>query len=339
VLDAAQAHVYKGMTLGQYLQEQGYSEAFRNNYVLPMCAAVWSVPNATVSTWTSSNVAWGKFAAKSAPKPWCKCLQDIADAFNAANPVYLFSSFAQQAQPCAARVSGLTPLCGPCFVAAAAVVCVQVLAFPVQMLVRFWVNHHLLDLVQRPCWRVVKGRSKTYVDKVLAGEQREVNTGSSSVRFMLPEAAMIRLQHDDQGAGRTTLSGKQSTVSQSAENYSSCKQLEAMLMSLVVNADVPAELPDVRTSTPISSLQRNSNGSVTLTTAAGKQESFDAVVLATHSDISLQILGQAATKEERAVLAAIPYNNNDVYLHTDVMMMPVDKKAWASWNFLVRAWA
>lgn len=38
-----------------------------------------------------------------------------------------------------------------------------------QMLVRFWVNHHLLDLVQRPCWRVVKGRSKSYVDKVLAG--------------------------------------------------------------------------------------------------------------------------------------------------------------------------
>lgn len=45
----------------------------------------------------------------------------------------------------------------------------QVLAFPVQMLIRFWLNHHLLDLVQRPCWRVVKGRSKTYVDRVLKG--------------------------------------------------------------------------------------------------------------------------------------------------------------------------
>lgn len=52
-------------------------------------------------------------------------------------------------------------------------VCVQVLAFPVRMLVRFWVNHHLLDLFQRPCWRVVKGRSKSYVDKVLAGEVQE----------------------------------------------------------------------------------------------------------------------------------------------------------------------
>ncbi len=45
----------------------------------------------------------------------------------------------------------------------------QVLAFPVGMLIRFWVNHHLLDLFQRPCWRVVRGRSKKYVDKVLQG--------------------------------------------------------------------------------------------------------------------------------------------------------------------------
>jgi len=37
------------------------------------------------------------------------------------------------------------------------------------MLVRFWVNHHLLDLTQRPIWRVVKDRSRTYVQKILAG--------------------------------------------------------------------------------------------------------------------------------------------------------------------------
>jgi predicted NAD/FAD-binding protein len=66
---------------------------------------------------------------------------------------------------------------------------VQVLAFPVQMLVRFWVNHHLLDLVQRPCWRVVKGRSKTYVDKVLSGEALGVTEGiaASSITFRLQE--------------------------------------------------------------------------------------------------------------------------------------------------------
>lgn len=45
----------------------------------------------------------------------------------------------------------------------------QVLAFPVAMLVRFWVNHHLLDVLQRPVWRVVKGRSRTYVERILSG--------------------------------------------------------------------------------------------------------------------------------------------------------------------------
>ena len=47
----------------------------------------------------------------------------------------------------------------------------QVLEFPVQMLIRFWVNHHLLDIFQRPLWRVVKGRSRTYVDKLTRGRR------------------------------------------------------------------------------------------------------------------------------------------------------------------------
>ena len=49
----------------------------------------------------------------------------------------------------------------------------QVLQFPVQMLIRFWVNHHLLDIFQRPLWRVVKGRSREYVIKVVAGEEED----------------------------------------------------------------------------------------------------------------------------------------------------------------------
>ena len=40
---------YGQMSLGKYVQQQGYSRAFVNNYLLPMCAAVWSVPNAQVS--------------------------------------------------------------------------------------------------------------------------------------------------------------------------------------------------------------------------------------------------------------------------------------------------
>ena len=50
---------------------------------------------------------------------------------------------------------------------------------------------------------------------------------------------------------------------------------------------------------------------------------FDSIVLATHSDISLALLGAGATADERRVLSAIPYNNNDIYLHTDEALMPV----------------
>ena len=45
----------------------------------------------------------------------------------------------------------------------------QVMGFPVVMLVRFWVNHHLLDLVQRPVWRTVTDRTCQYVHKIIQG--------------------------------------------------------------------------------------------------------------------------------------------------------------------------
>jgi predicted NAD/FAD-binding protein len=41
-------HEYSRMTLGEYLKQQRYSTTFIHNYVLPMCAAVWSVPNSMV---------------------------------------------------------------------------------------------------------------------------------------------------------------------------------------------------------------------------------------------------------------------------------------------------
>ena len=33
---------------------------------------------------------------------------------------------------------------------------------------RFWANHHLLALMDRPVWRVLKGRSRAYVDAAVA---------------------------------------------------------------------------------------------------------------------------------------------------------------------------
>ena len=36
----------------------------------------------------------------------------------------------------------------------------------------------------------------------------------------------------------------------------------------------------------------------------------------------------------RPLLEAIPYNTNDVYLHTDEALMPRRRPTWSSWNFL-----
>ena len=82
VLKPENASTFEGMTLGEYLARERYSVFFRENYVVPMCAAIWS---------------------------------------------------------CSDR---------------------DTMAFPVITLIRFWVNHHLLNVVERPLWRVVKGRSK-----------------------------------------------------------------------------------------------------------------------------------------------------------------------------------
>lgn len=41
---------------------------------------------------------------------------------------------------------------------------------PIVTLIRFWANHHLLDLVQRPVWRVVKDRSRSYVTAICTGK-------------------------------------------------------------------------------------------------------------------------------------------------------------------------
>jgi len=61
-------------------------------------------------------------------------------------------------------------------------------------------------------------------------------------------------------------------------------------------------------------------------------ERFDEVVLATHSDQALRMLGDP-TVAEREILGALPYQRNETVLHTDERLMPRRRSAWASWNF------
>jgi hypothetical protein len=87
-----------------------------------------------------------------------------------------------------------------------------------------------------------------------------------------------------------------------------------------------------RTGQSVRLLTRDETG-VTVTTDAGPQR-FDQVVLATHGDQALAILGTDATDAERQTLGAFSYESNRTYLHTDPALMPRRRAVWSSWNYI-----
>ena len=87
----------------------------------------------------------------------------------------------------------------------------------------------------------------------------------------------------------------------------------------------------LRLSTPVQQITREA-GHVLVRPAGGEAERFDEVVLATHSDQALALLGDAGPRE-REILGAIPYQQNEAVLHTDVRLLPRRRRAWASWNY------
>ncbi|MDQ5833483.1 MAG: FAD-dependent oxidoreductase [Actinomycetota bacterium] len=88
----------------------------------------------------------------------------------------------------------------------------------------------------------------------------------------------------------------------------------------------------VRLATPVARVERFADR-VEITPAGGSgPESFDQVILASHSDQSLAMLAEPSPAEAQ-LLGAIPYQSNDVVLHTDASLLPRRRRAWASWNF------
>ena len=88
----------------------------------------------------------------------------------------------------------------------------------------------------------------------------------------------------------------------------------------------------IRLGCAVTSIERTPHG-VIVHDSRGGRDSYDHVVIASHSDQALAMLSDADDRE-RAILGAIGYAPNTVYLHRDIRLMPKRAHAWASWNFL-----
>ena len=138
----------------------------------------------------------------------------------------------------------------------------QMLDFPARFFVRFFHNHGMLTVNNRPQWRTITGGSASYVTAL-------------------------------------------------TESFKD----------------------KIRLNTPIESVRRL-KASVRVKPMHGEEEKFDYVFFACHSDQALRLLADSSAAEN-AVLGAIPYQENSIYLHYDVSMMPKRKLAWAAWNYHV----
>ncbi|KAJ3116435.1 hypothetical protein HDU96_009692 [Phlyctochytrium bullatum] len=119
---------------------------------------------------------------------------------------------------------------------------------------------------------------------------------------------------------------------------------------------VLSAIPDARLATRVTSLKREvlpSGGfKVHIEDNQGSKDTYDHVILATHSDQALAILGEDATEDEKKILGSIKFVNNRAVLHRDPKVCPTDtpedsclpfnqlmpkaRLAWASWNYLTR---
>lgn len=85
---------------------------------------------------------------------------------------------------------------------------------------------------------------------------------------------------------------------------------------------VMKNVPDyqVHVSTPVTSVRGAINGKILVSTKRGAMEyeyEYDHVILATHGDQALSLLGKDATKLEKEILGAFKTSKNTAILHSD----------------------
>ncbi|MBB4907679.1 NAD(P)/FAD-dependent oxidoreductase [Actinophytocola algeriensis] len=97
------------------------------------------------------------------------------------------------------------------------------------------------------------------------------------------------------------------------------------------------ELTAVHVGTPVRAVARTPHG-VEVRDDGDETHTVDRVVVATHADEALALLADP-TPEEKRVLGAFTYSRNETWLHSDDSLLPVARRARASWNYLKPACA
>ena len=78
---------------------------------------------------------------------------------------------------------------------------------------------------------------------------------------------------------------------------------------------------------------KRKNGKIYIVDSNNNEKIFDKLIFATHADQIIDLL-DTPTLEEKNIFSTFQYIKNNVYLHGDENLMPRNKKAWSSWNFL-----
>ena len=133
------------------------------------------------------------------------------------------------------------------------------MTFPAKFFVRFFDNHGMLNINDRPQWLTITGGSINYVKKLISPFEKKIKL-NSQIKSIERKNDHVAIQFHD------------------------------------------------------------------------RNEKFDWVFFACHSDEALKLI-KNATQDEKNVLKAIPYTDNEVILHFDEHFMPRRKLAWAAWNY------
>ncbi len=86
---------------------------------------------------------------------------------------------------------------------------------------------------------------------------------------------------------------------------------------------------EARLADAVRSVHREADG-VRIESSSGNHR-FDHVVMACHGDQALGLLGDPSPRE-REILGAFEFQENETLLHTDIRLLPRNRRLWAAWN-------